>query len=238
MPYIDYERLEAIDPSEYQRQKPFPWANPQGILRPEALAVLCENLPDFSLFDQHFGVTRKAGQLPHDRYTLEYTSDLPVPAPWKALIQELIGKRYRRDMCRLMGVRRMELNFHWHLAPDACSVSPHCDSGRKLGSHLFYLNTERDWDPAWGGQTVVLDDGGRLPHHSAPSFEDFDVAVPAEIIGNRSFIFTRTPHSWHGVRAIHCPEGHMRKLFIVVMNRADPIHRLRAKLFGKGFERF
>jgi hypothetical protein len=42
-------------------------------------------------------------------------------------------------------------------------VSPHCDSPKKLGSHIFYLNTKEDWDPSWGGETLILDDGGRLP---------------------------------------------------------------------------
>ncbi len=40
------------------------------------------------------------------------------------------------------------------------------------------------------------------------------------------------------MREIHCPEGHMRKVFIVVLNKTDPIYRLKANLFGKGFERF
>jgi hypothetical protein len=30
----------------------------------------------------------------------------------------------------------------------------------------------------------------------------------------------------------------MRKVFIVVLNKADPVHRLKARLFGKGFERY
>ena len=238
MQYIDYERLEAIDPEEYRFQKPFPWVNPQGILWPEAFARLCGNLPDISLFKDHFGVTRKAQQEPHDRYTLEYAGQALVPTPWKEFIGELIGERYRQHLCRLMGVSRTDLNFHWHFAPSGCSVSPHCDSGRKIGSHLFYLNTEEDWDPVWGGQTLVLDDHDLFRHRSAPRFEDFNVASPAEILGNRSFVFTRTDHSWHGVRKIHCPEGYMRKVFIVVLNKADPLYRLKPRLFGKRFERF
>jgi hypothetical protein len=35
-------------------------------------------------------------------------------------------------------------------------------------------------------------------------------------LGNRSPLFARKEHSWHGVREIRCPEGHMRKVFIVV----------------------
>jgi hypothetical protein len=85
---------------------------------------------------------------------------------------------------------------------------------------------------------VVLDDGGRFPTRSAPRFEDFDRAISSLAVGNRSFIFTRRGNSWHGVREIRCPDGHMRKVFIVVLNRNTPLDRLRARLLGKGFARY
>ena len=236
--YIDYDRLLALDPAEYRSQKPYPYVNPQGILRPEAFETLTRNLPDLSLFDESFGVERKAGQAPHDRYTLEYRQGLAVPEPWREFIEELIAPRYRNHLCTLAGTRNLEFNFHWHFAPAGASVSPHCDSKRKLGSHIFYLNTREDWDPEWGGETVVLDDGGRFETRSAPGFEDFDEAIPAETMDNRSFLFTRQGNSWHGVRAITCPEGHFRRVFIVVINRADPIARVRKLFASKSFERF
>ena len=128
------------------------------------------------------------------------------------------------------------LNFHWHYAPASASVSPHCDSPRKLGSHIFYMNDPRDWDPAWGGETVVLDDEGKFATRSAPKWEDFKSATPAVAIGNRSFLFARRGNSWHGVRAIPCPEGKLRKVFIVVVNdrwkamRKRLLDRIRGKV--------
>ncbi|MDJ0851585.1 MAG: 2OG-Fe(II) oxygenase [Myxococcota bacterium] len=238
MPYIDYERLEGLDPEAYQSGSPYPWTNPEGILLPEAYQSLYQNLPDLSLFTRHFGVDRKAGQQPHDRFTLEYTSALELPKPWEEFVAELKSDRYRRALCRLVGVRNLALNFHWHYTPNGCSVSPHCDSKRKLGSHIFYFNDEKDWKPEWGGETVILDDGGRFPTKSAPAFEDFDRELSSVALGNHSLIFTRRGNSWHGVKEIRCPEGHMRKVFIVVLNRADALGRLRARLSGKGFERY
>lgn len=45
---------------------------------------------------------------------------------------------------------------------------------------------------------------------------------------NRSLLFTRKAGSWHGVRALRCPVGIYRKVFIVVVE--DPVlgaaHRL------------
>src|SRR5262249_38079522 len=85
-------------------------------------------------------------------------------------------------------------------------------------SHIFYFNREAEWDPSWGGQTLILDDGGRLKRKSAPSFDDFDSAIEAETLGNRSLLFAREGQSWHGMRKIECPDHAMRKAFIVVVN--------------------
>jgi hypothetical protein len=109
-------------------------------------------------------------------------------------------------------------------------VSPHCDAKRKLGSHIFYFNTEEDWDPAWGGGTVILDDAGRFDARSAPAFEDFVAFEPAQALGNHSLLFVRNGNSWHGVREIRSPQGALRKVFIVVIERASLAARLRRRL--------
>ncbi len=238
MQYLDFERLKAIDPIAYQAQKPYPWVNPENLLHPQAFEVLLQTLPDVSQFTPFFGQTRKAGQYPHDRYALEYNDDLELAPPWREFIEELKGERYRRALCRLVGADSLSINFHWHYAPNGCSVSPHCDSTRKLGSHIFYFNTTDDWDPAWGGETVVLDDNGRFDPRSAPDFETFDRVISSEALGNRSLIFTRHGNSWHGVREIACPEDRLRKVFIVVLNRDALSDRIRFALLKKDVARY
>jgi hypothetical protein len=191
-----------------------------------------------SLFTSHFGETRVYGQQNHDRFSLSYRDDLPVGAPWKAFVAELRGTDYQTFLRRLIGARSFELSFVWHYTPQGCSVSPHCDSKRKLGSHIFYFNTEQDWDPAWGGETLILDDGGRFKYRSAPHFEEFERITVAEALGNRSLLFARKAHSRHGVRALTCPQGHLRKVFIVVINRYSPLDRVH-RFFGeppRGYE--
>ena len=170
-----------------------------------------------------FGVERSHGQQAHDRYALEYRDDLDISPAWHAFVAELRGARYRQFLETLFGRGRFQLNFHWHYTPRGCSVSPHCDATRKLGSHIFYLNTPDDWRPEWGGETLILDDHGRLRPHSAPPFEAFDTAIAGQNLGNVSLLFKRQGNSWHGVRELRCPEGHYRKVFIVVIN-----DRLRA----------
>lgn len=227
MSYLDFERLAAIDPVAYQTRAPYPYANPEGLLRPDAFQRLVDNLPPTSLFEEVQGKKRAHGQRPHDRLALEYEPGLPLPAPWQEFIDELQGSEYKRLLCRLVGAPSLELRFHWHWATTGNSVSPHCDRQRKLGSHIFYLNTESDWQAEWGGETIVLDDSGRFTRNSAPKFADFDNEIHAQAIGNWSFIFTRRGNSWHGVQEITCPAGAYRKVFIAVIDKPRIARRVR-----------
>lgn len=226
MAYLNLKRLEALDPIAYQTRAPYPYVNPEGLLQDEAYRKLVENLPPFELFETIYGKKRAHGQKPHDRFALEYEDGLALPSPWQEFVDELRDGPYRALLCRLVGTPDLEFRFHWHWATTGDSVSPHCDARRKLGSHIFYLNREEEWNPNWGGETLVLDDHGRLSRNSAPGFEDFDEVIHSRATGNRSLIFTRRGNSWHGVNEIVCPEGHFRKVFIVVLNKP----RLRRRL--------
>lgn len=232
MQYLDFERLEAIDPHAYQTQKPYPWVNPEGLIHDEGYEELLNTLPALSLFKEVYGVKRAHGQMPHDRHNLEYHPDLPLEDPWKVFMNELTDGRYERALCRIMGFDKLDLRFHWHYQAAGCAVSPHCDSLKKAGSHLFYLNREKAWDSSWGGQTLVLDDGGRFDRSSAPAFSDFDDVIASQATGNRSFLFTQQHNSWHGVEEIRCPEGEMRRVLIVVLEHVRPFQRIR-RLFSR-----
>jgi hypothetical protein len=236
--YLDFDKLEAIDPVQFRATRPYPWINPQGLLTDEGYERLLNAMPDLSLFEKKFGYERIAGQKPHDRYSLEYTLNTPVPVPWKEFIDELRSDRYRDAIVRLYDAKKINFRFHWHYTPNGCSVSPHTDSVREHGSQLFYFNSEEDWDPAWGEDTLVLDDGGRLEFESAPTFGDFKNEIAANCLGNRSLIFQRTPHSWHAVREIHCPEDRMRRVFIVVVNPENMYRRIRDLVMRKKVQRF
>ena len=235
MNYIDEQRLQAVDAAAFARTRPYPWLNAAGLLSESGYRQLLDNLPDVSMFTPMFDVRRAHGQQPHDRYALEYDEALDVAPCWHEFVQELQGETYGRFLKRMFGRGGLKLNFHWHYTPRGCSVSPHCDAKRKLGSHIFYLNTADDWDPAWGGETLILDDGGRFQRSSSPAFEAFDSATAGVNLGNYSLLFKRQGNSWHGVREIDCPEGLYRKVFIVVINdryRAM-LHRVRNTFSGK-----
>ncbi len=238
MQYIDFYRFKAIDPTGFRATQPYPWINPQGLLTNEGYQRLLDNMPDVSLFEKKFGYGRIAGQKPHDRYSLEYAPGTPVPEPWQEFITELCSDDYRKTLAKLLGARKINLRFHWHYTPNGCSVSPHTDSVREHGSQLFYFNREGEWDPAWGGDTLVLDDGGKLEFETAPTLDDFNNEIAANSIGNQSLIFERTRHSWHAVRKISCPEDHMRRVFIVVANPENIYRTVRDRVMRKQVHRF
>lgn len=232
MKYLDQAKLDAVDAEAFRRRDPYPWVNPAGLLSEEGYAELHRSLPDVSLFEEKFGKARKYGQMPHDRYVLEWEPDLPIPSSWKEFIDELRSPVYRGFLERVLGRSDFWLRFHWHYAPRGASVSPHCDSKHKLGSHLFYFNRTDEWDTGWGGETLVLDDAGRFNSDSSPSFEDFDSAESGTCVDNHSLIFLRRGNSWHGVREITCPEGLLRKVFIVVFEKPRLVDRMK-QLLGR-----
>ena len=239
MGYLDSQRLTRIaaQSASFLGQKPYPWAGFQGVLREEAFRRLCSELPPHELFQPEFGKARGYGQQSHDRYALQYHPRLDgaLSIAWRDFIAELHGQPYQDFLRRMYGLgarERFVMSMHWHHAAAGGSVSPHTDARRKVGSHIFYFNTDDDWDPAWGGQTVVLDDGGKLSAHDSPKFGALPQVAASEILGNRSFMFKRTEHSWHAVNPIACPPERLRKVFIVVINRVN-LQVLWRRLRGK-----
>jgi hypothetical protein len=227
---LDLQRIAAVDAEAVRRKKPYPFLHAERLLSDEGYDRLRRALPDPSRFSAIFGRRRPHGQQYHDRYALQYRRWQSYPEPWPALIAEFEGDTYRRFVQRLVGRDDFVLHYHWHYTPTGCSVSPHCDAPWKFASHIFYFNTEEDWDASWGGDTLVLDDGGRHPSRSAPKFDDFDREISSPSLGNRSLFFVRGDHSWHGVRPLTSPEDRLRKVFIVEVRKRTPLMLVRTSL--------
>lgn len=232
MKILNDEVIAQLDPERFRETKPFPWQCIDNFLTDDAYHKLMENLPPLSQFTRSFDRRRSYGQNSHDRYSLEYRRGMPLPEPWLEFMHELEQDTYRDFVTKMVGHDRFILTAHWHSAPTGCSVSPHCDATWKLGSQVFYLNDEETWDPSWGGGTVVLDDAGKIAFDSAPAFEDFESEASFPAVGNRSLLFLRTDHSWHGVRSVRCPESIYRRVFIVEFREKSIGQRIRT-WFGK-----
>jgi len=221
MGYLNRDCLGGISSEAFQKQRPYPWANMPGTLTQEGFEQLRAALPDVSLFEKRVAVHRAFGQGYHDRYILHYRPGVTVAKPWNDFIAELHEAPYRSFLHRIFGLppgKRLILTMEWYYGWQGCAVAPHCDARRKLATHIFYFNTEADWQSSWGGDILMLDDGGRLHPHTGPSFEDLEVGASIDPRGNGSLLFQRTEHSWHGVRPLECPPDALRKLFIVTIN--------------------
>jgi hypothetical protein len=215
--YLNLKRLEEIPAESFQSRQPYPWANIEQSLTPDGYERLRACLPTVERFNKHIGVKRAYGQGPHDRFLLHYRPGLEIAEPWKEFLAELQGPVYQDFLRRMLGNHRFIPTFEWYYAWEGCAVSPHCDAARKLATHIFYFNTEDDWDSSWGGEILILDSERRFPVHSGPSFDDLKVAASIEPRGNGSLLFQRTHHSWHGVRPLRCPQGKLRRLFLVTV---------------------
>ena len=222
--------LDSVDALAFQTRQPYPWINPQHFIRDERYGELLATVPPLEQFRAFFGKQRKHGQGSHDRYVLDYERGMQLSPQWRDFVEELCSDYYRDFVCKLLDVAHVRFRFHWHFTPNGGEVSPHCDSKGKIGSQIFYLNTPDDWQLDWGGETVILDDDGRIGADSAPGFDDFVAEYPADTRDNRSLIFGRRGNSWHGVRRINCPENRFRKVFIVVFEEHRPLRMAAKKL--------
>lgn len=230
--FLDPQVLAGLDVDAFLQRSPFPWLNPAGLLSAPAFEQLCEQFPPLSLFERHESRSRHYGQRPHDRYYLAYETSIyhgptagaaapgvarlaDLPLPWQQFLTELqTSESFHQFIRQALGSDRYLMRFAWHVGTGGSEVSPHLDSELKIGTLIFYFNTDANWDPAWGGATLVL--GDRQTKVMNPDFNQFGTIIPTQFLNNRCFLFRNTPEAWHGVEALTCPAGQQRRLFNVV----------------------
>ena len=227
---FNQQAMRAFDTTAFTERQPFPWYNFQSLLTDAAFAQLYTEFPPLAFFETHEGLPRNHGQRSHDRYYLAYEetvyqnadrnqkgiiSHQQLSPAWQAFITGLqTDLGYREFICRLLGVEAFTARYAWHVATAGRSVSPHLDSVRKAGTHIFYFNTSQDWKSEWGGSTLVL--SGKNYEGLNPEISDFDQVEAAQIMDNRSFLFKNQPDAWHAVDTIDCPPKTYRRIFNVI----------------------
>ena len=245
-PLINYSFIDSMEKISFDNAEPFPWSDYDGLLTEDGYACLIESFPNLDHFVRHVDQPRRYGQRPHNRYYLAYDGSVDhpqhekkgvippadLPANWRHFIAELEGERYRSWIMRLLGVSNVKFRFCWHAGFAGGEVSPHRDDEMKIGTHIFYFVNSEDWDPLWGGQTVLL--SGKRVRRLNPDFDDFETATMVRpFTGNHSFLFKNTSTAWHGVRALACPEGTYRRIFSVVIEWPDWPRRFRSRVTRK-----
>jgi hypothetical protein len=242
--FFDPHVLESLTLEEFRAREPFPWHSFDGLLTDDAFARLRADFPRRDLFEWREGLQGQHYTRPHDRWFLEYRPDEPsapgsarlsdLPDVWQRFLGELQGNtHYRELVTEWLGLDEYELRLTWHLGVTGSEVSPHLDTDKKIGTHIYYFNSADDWDPAWGGNLLVLknDANGRKD----PDFSDLTQEAEVDTLGNRSFLFKNSPRSLHGVRRLECPSGRYRRLFNVCYEHPprQPQHASLAKRLHK-----
>lgn len=236
--FIDVHSIAKFPKETFKARAPYPWHAFQGFLTLEGFRKLYESFPPLERFEKHENLERGYGQRPHNRYYLAYEESSyhpqsyrgrgvvkngELPDAWQEFIEELEGSGYQNFVKSALGVSRFEARYVWHVAVNDSEVSPHLDVLEKAGLHMFYFNTSQDWDPSWGGSTLVL--GGLKQDVKNPDFSDFEESTAVPFLDNSSFFFRNQSHAWHGVRALTCPQGKRRRLFSVIFE--TPKHPAR-----------
>jgi hypothetical protein len=231
--YFKLNALENCDAISENIKDTFYWKEIPGVISNSFYNLLCEEYPEISLFDKHVGIPRAGLQRPHDRYYLalnwgpysrkrRFFSQRGVikkrglTRSWQSFINLLESDSYVRFVSDILKTNNFKIRFAWHMGFTGAEISPHVDAPPKLGTHIFYFNREGEWDPKWGGQTVLL--SGLKKECENPEFADFSHSWEANNIGNTSLIWKNSPLAWHGVRPLAAPEGSFRKIFTVVFD--------------------
>ena len=206
MKYINESVMSGLDAAAFQQQRPYPWlAIREGFLTADGFPRLADRCRSRSWFDKRFGEAqaRPGAARPSGA---GIRPDLPLAQPWRELSTNSAALRIEAFSERMFGRRALRLILHWHYTPNGCSVSPHCDARRKLGSHIFYFNTDKNWQPDWGGETLH-------PRRQRPLSRRFGAQVrglrPGHAgQGHRQFQLCcsmRRERSWHGAKEITLP---------------------------------
>ncbi len=223
--FLNTSLLHDFNAASFNSNRPFPHQSFQSFLTDDGFRELRENFPPLALFKKSTG--RKPGKFNVMAYA-PYIHFSPnrkcvplkaLPGPWQEFIKELHGKEYRAFLKPLVGSPRFKLYFEWQLRRKDTDVSPHVDAPFRIANHLFYFNSSEDWDPAWGGSTLLL--GKRERSSAPPQFEDFGEQKEISFLGNRSLFYVNSPAAWHGVKKLDCPEGVYRRVFVVMVLLPD-----------------
>lgn len=198
------------------KKKPYPHANPQGLIKGDFFKNLMENTPssDEEISGGVFNNT-PYGIKSHIKY--EERNKIKLPDIWQEFLYELEnGGEYKEFISEFIKRKDWHLEYEWsYLWKQSLHVHP--DSERKLFTHLFYLLDETNWNEDWGGQTTVFFKP-KFGKNKSNKFEDYKKTWNPKIVGNYSFFFVKSEKSFHGILP-YSTENHgknLRKTFFPI----------------------
>ncbi len=228
--FINYDLIQSFDFSAFDSKAPYPWHDFNHFLTPEAFEELHATFPDISIFEKQVGYYR-GKQKPHDRYLLSYEDSVyhqagyqgrgvvhhqQLPKPWRQFIRELESRKYKNFIASVLKTSKFKFRYEWHLGFKGSQISPHVDVHWRIGNHMFYFNTREDWNPKWGGSTLVLGGNRKYSKEKSYDFSDFKSVILVKNEAHHSLLIKNTNRAWHGVKSLRCPDGKYRRMFMII----------------------
>jgi Rps23 Pro-64 3,4-dihydroxylase Tpa1-like proline 4-hydroxylase len=213
-PY-DRDALRA----QFRSAKPFPWIQIDGFLQPEFAAAVEQSYPPF---DMAVGMGRQF-QAVNENRKVQIVDYATFPDPVKQLSDAVSSPQFLEDLGYITGMPTLLWDAAFagggmHETAQSGWLDVHVDfnfhdamnAHRRLNI-LIFLNPQ--WDAKWGGTLELWDlEVKHLEHAVVP-------------IHNRCVIFETSEISWHGVSAVQCPPGNVRKSFAAYYyTREAPAH--------------
>ena len=209
---IDREALRA----RVQAAKPFPFFVIDNFLELKFAEEVQAAFPSFADVER---LGHKFMAV-NERNKVQVTDSNLFPAPILALHQALAAPDFLDLMSYVMDVPRLIADPELagggiHETGPRGLLDVHVDFNyipeRQLHRRLnilVYFN--KDWQPEWGGDIELWDKDVKTCHHSLmPVF-------------NRCVVFETSNISFHGVAAVRCPEGSVRKSFAAYYYTKEP----------------
>ena len=200
---IDREALKR----QYHAAKPVPWFAIDDFLDPQFAEQAYRAFPSFE-------EARKSGRsfsAVNEKGKVQITDASKFAPPIAQLNAELNGPEFLKLIEYVTGTPNLLADEQLvgggiHETGPRGHLDVHLDfdyiPDRQLYRRfniLVYFN--KNWREDWGGEFELWDrDVTELQHSFSPTF-------------NRCVLFETNDVSWHGVNAVHCPEGESRKSF-------------------------
>lgn len=246
--FFDYEKIREAARSA----DPFRHIVVDDILHKDKYALLYETFPDLDLFDEETGYKTGHGKfvltrnLRYPRSRANFDAFTKRNRLWKDFYREMHSRKFVQEMLDLFGIRKLYVNnhllneavlkrfhpfvfvnFQFSVLKRGAFLEPHTDIPSKIVALVLYFK-DKNWREDWGGGTSLLT---KVPDGKGYRF---DKSKECGFHGNRALIFARTPHSWHKVETIKCPNESVRKsisinLYSTATGLLEKIRRLVGK---------